>query len=63
MSTTLFADVTAEAAAADMIQDLLGGRVIELTDDEAWRDFDDRTAVEDRLHYELMAEDLITADW
>lgn len=60
-SQTLFADVTTEVAAADLIQNLLGARPIEVTPDipeDAWRYFDDREASEQRLAFELMADDL-----
>ncbi|RSM68709.1 hypothetical protein DL991_41310 [Amycolatopsis sp. WAC 01375] len=66
-SQTLFADIDTEVAAAELIQDLLGGHVIEHTPDsatvEAWRDYDDREAAENRLAFELMADDLTAAGW
>ncbi|WP_410646272.1 hypothetical protein [Amycolatopsis sp. cmx-4-54] len=64
---TLFADVATEVAAAELIQDLLGGHVIEHTPDpatvEAWRAYDDREAAEDRIAFELIADDLTAAGW
>ncbi|OXM42777.1 hypothetical protein CFP71_42065 [Amycolatopsis thailandensis] len=68
-SQTLFADVDTEVTAAELIQDLLGGRVIEHTldpaaaADEAWRAYNDREAAEARLRSELMADDLAGTGW
>lgn len=56
----LFGDVTAEAAAIDLIMQELGGVVIS---QPSWREFDDREAYEDQLSLDLEAAGLFGSDW
>jgi hypothetical protein len=67
-ATNLFDDVTAEVAALDLVTEQLGGRLVDHTDAEeedpdAWRGFDDRTALEDQRYCELMLTELADAHW